>query len=212
MKERFIQVRVDVQRDFCPGGALAVEGGDEVVTPGNRLARVVRKTEGGLVVLTGDAHPTETAHFEKWPTHCVEGTKGAELHPDVEVEEGDVMIHKGQGTKDDGYSPFEGVTHENLTLEHFMLPRTAEETVHAMFDGLATDFCVRAGVLDALKLARQQKTLGRKVAVYAMTDAMRAVNLQPGDGARALKEMEAAGAILTTTDEMIAHINETRNV
>lgn len=211
MKERYIHIRTDQQVDFCPGGKLAVNEGDQVVEPSNRVARVVRQTEGGLVVLSRDDHPEITKHFDQFGPHCIAGTAGAEFHQNVEIEEGDIIIRKGQGAVDDGFSPFEGIADDHLTLEHYILPRTKEETVHALFDGLATDFCVKAGVLDALRIAKQQRLLGRKVLVYALTDAMRAVNLQPGDGDRALSEMEAAGAILTTTDEIIAQINATRN-
>lgn len=219
---RLVQINVDVQNDFCPGGSLAVTAGDEVVAPLNKLAQTVRETEGGLVVSTRDFHPEHTSHFGdgegQWPVHCVAGTEGAEFHPDLDVDEKDLIVTKGDKPGEDAYSGFDG--HVSLqavigdfgedrglrtSLEKALLNKMSYTDATVLIGGLATDYCVRATVLDALKLRKKTTS---KIAVYALTDAMRAVNIQEADGAEALAEMEAAGAIMTTTDELIARIQK----
>ena len=170
---------VDVQNDFCPGGALAVNNGDEVVPPLNRLMSEFLE-RGEPVFKSRDWHPLKTKHFAAyggtWPVHCVQGTKGAEFHPqlidDIHVR----TISKGLGDENN-YSAFDGT---DLALQ---LQRLGVEEVWV--GGLATDYCVKNTVLDALK---------EGLRVKALQDAMRAVELQPGDGERAIEEMRAAGA------------------
>ncbi len=173
----------------------------------------MRGTEGGFVVVTRDVHPETTEHFKKWPVHCVENTEGAELHTDLDYNKAlDLEVLKGQTTTDDGYSGFEGRDYDGRTLDSYIWPRSEGEKRHILIGGLATDYCVKATVLDALKVWPQRNEdgqkdkYGRSIAVYALTDAMRAVNIEPADGEKALAEMEAAGAILTTTDEVIQRI------
>lgn len=186
---------VDVQNDFCPGGALPVPEGDAVVAPLNALAEKVA-LEGGLVVASRDWHPRTTRHFAefggKWPVHCVQGTLGAEFHPDLRVPEGTVIISKGISEQDDGYSAFEGHTDEGKTLQEAFSERGIRKV---LVGGLATEYCVRASTLDALEHGYE---------VYLITDAIRGVNLQPDDSARAIAEMESAGARLTTTQELLS--------
>lgn len=170
---------VDVQNDFCPGGALAVDKGDEVVPPLNDLIREFLE-RGEPVFKSRDWHPPKTKHFAAqggtWPVHCVQGTKGAEFHPqlldDIHVR----TISKGLGDED-SYSAFDGT---DLLLQ---LERLGVEEI--LVGGLATDYCVKNTVLDGLKYGLRVK---------ALRDAMRAVELQPGDGERAIEEMRAAGA------------------
>ena len=170
---------VDVQNDFCPGGALAVNNGDEVVPPLNRLISEFLE-RGEPVFKSRDWHSLKTKHFAAyggtWPVHCVQGTKGAEFHPqlidDIHVR----TISKGLGDENN-YSAFDGT---DLALQ---LQRLGVEEVWV--GGLATDYCVKNTVLDALK---------EGLRVKALQDAMRAVELQPGDGERAIEEMRAAGA------------------
>ncbi|OGL34348.1 hypothetical protein A3F64_00125 [Candidatus Saccharibacteria bacterium RIFCSPHIGHO2_12_FULL_42_8] len=203
-ERKLVQINVDVQNDFCPGGALAVPDGDKVTKPLNKLAYVVRE-EGGIVVATQDFHPEQTSHFDQWPVHCVAGTDGADFHPDLSVVLGDRVIIKGTEPGEDAYSGFDGHDEDDpsLTLTKIIEQPGEVRDVSLFIGGLATDYCVRATVLDALKL---QKTVKNKLAVYALTDAMRAVNIEPTDGEKSLAEMEAAGAILTTTDEVIRRI------
>lgn len=185
---------VDVQNDFCPGGALAVSEGDQVIPPLNALAAELAH-QGGLVLASRDWHPRETKHFAefggKWPVHCVQNTQGADFHPALKLPEGTVIISKGTGTEDDGYSAFEGRTDDGKTLDEVL---KAHGVQRLLVGGLATDYCVRASVLDALKHGYE---------VVVLTDAIRGVNLQPDDSERALQEMQAAGARLMTTSDTL---------
>jgi nicotinamidase/pyrazinamidase len=184
-------VVVDVQNDFAdPAGSLFVRGGDEVV---GRINDELQKatSEGAFVVYTQDWHPPSTPHFAKdggvWPVHCVAGTWGAELHPGLVVA--GPSVRKGSNGED-GYSGFtmrDPTTGEDRPTElDGLLQQHAVERV--VICGLATDYCVRGTVLDARRLGYQTDLL---------TDAVAAVDLAPGDGARALAEMAEAGAALS---------------
>jgi nicotinamidase/pyrazinamidase len=170
---------VDVQNDFCPGGTLAVAHGDEVVPPLNELIDQFLK-ENSPVYKSRDWHPVKTKHFAAyggtWPVHCVQGTLGAEFHPKLSDDSRIQIISKGLGDKD-CYSAF-----DETDLASKLQQQGVEEV---WIGGLATDYCVKNTVLDARKN-------GFKVKVLA--EAMRPVNLNPGDGERAIEEMRAAGA------------------
>jgi nicotinamidase/pyrazinamidase len=166
---------VDVQNDFCPGGALAVPDGDAVVAPINRLA-----SEASFVIATRDWHPADHDSFAEqggpWPVHCVSGTPGAELHAGIDTSLVDAIVDKGQAPDREGYSGFEGTELERLLREH---------DVDAVdIAGLALDYCVKATALDA-------RHAGLEVAVHR--NATRAVEVHPGDGDRAVDELRAAG-------------------
>jgi nicotinamidase/pyrazinamidase len=166
---------IDVQNDFCPGGALAVADGDAVVDPINRLAE-----SSPLVIATRDWHPADHGSFAEnsgpWPAHCVQDTTGAALHPGVDVGQIDVIVDKGQARDLEGYSGFEGTDLERLLRERDV------DAVHVA--GLALDYCVKATALDA-------KRAGFDVIVHR--DATRAVEVEPGDGDRAAEELRQAG-------------------
>jgi nicotinamidase/pyrazinamidase len=166
-------VVVDVQRDFCPGGSLAVPDGDQVVPVINRLAPRFR-----TVVTTHDSHPSDHSSFARhggpWPDHCVEGTPGWDTHPDLKLE-AHHQVFKGRDREVDGYS---GWTAE---LADFLAKRGTNRVVVV---GLALDYCVQATALDA-------RAAGYEVVV--LTDATRAVNVRPDDGERALDGLRAAG-------------------
>lgn len=180
----------DVQNDFAdPMGSLSVRGGSEVVPVANHEAEAARAA-GGLVVYTQDWHPPETPHFAPfggpWPVHCVAGSWGAEFAPGLKVD-GEI-VHKGTGGED-GYSAFsvrdpktgrqEGTRLDALLREH--------EIERVVVIGLATDYCVKATALDAIDLGYATKVL---------REGVRAVNLEPGDGERALAAVgEAGGAV-----------------
>jgi nicotinamidase/pyrazinamidase len=186
-------VIVDVQNDFCPGGSLAVAGGDRVVAPLARLA--TRCAAAGLPVFASrDWHPPDTAHFQAaggpWPAHCVRDTPGAELHPDLVLPLEVVLLSKGVDPQADGYSAFEARDDAGRDLADLL---TAAGVDHLLVGGLATDYCVRATVLEALS---------RGLGVSLLTDAVAGVNVQPGDADRAVAEMVAAGAQLTTADQV----------
>jgi nicotinamidase/pyrazinamidase len=184
---------VDVQNDFCPGGALAVPQGDRVIPVLNRLA--ARASALGLPVYASrDWHPPDTSHFAanggKWPVHCVAGTEGARLHPDLQLPPGALIVTKGTGIADDGYSAFEGSIAGRGSLLADLRARGIDEVV---IGGLATDYCVKASALDA----RRQ---GLRATV--VSDAIGAVDVAPGDGERALEEMEAWGVEVRRSDQV----------
>lgn len=181
---------VDFQVDFCPGGALAVAEGDRIAGPVNALARRV-----GLVVATRDWHPPDHGSFAGavvdpelwdgadppaiWPVHCVQDTPGAQLHPALETDLVDVVVDKGLDPHSQGYSAFQ---HTGLADALH-----ARGVTHLYVAGLATDYCVLNSVLDA-------RAAGFDVTV--VTDAVRGVEVTPGDSADALRRMEEAGARL----------------
>ena len=174
---------IDVQNDFCPGGTLAVPHGDEVVAPLNRLIDDFLE-RGAPVYKTRDWHPPVTKHFAAyggtWPVHCVRDTEGAEFHPALRYDPRITVISKGLEDKD-GYSAF-----DDTDLAARLHRQNVEEVV---VGGLATDYCVKSTVLDALKHGFKVK---------AIENAMRPVDLQPGDGDRAIDEMRDAGAEIVT--------------
>ena len=183
---------VDVQNDFAdPAGSLYVHGGEEVPALIN-VELAAARAAGALVVFTQDWHPAETPHFVTsggiWPVHCVGGTWGAELHPALDAAPSEPRIRKGTGGED-GYSGFtmaDPLTGEKAStgLEALLRQAGIERVVVA---GLATDYCVKATALDAV-------ALGFETAV--LREGIRAVDLVPGDGDRAVAEMQAAGVTL----------------
>ena len=173
---------VDVQNDFCPGGALAVPEGDDVVPVINRLMPRFRH-----VIATQDFHPPKHSSFATqggpWPEHCVEGTPGAEFHPALEVSRADEIVQKGMDPATDGYSGFAGTD---------LADRLRARGIRRIFvTGLATDYCVRATAIEAVEHGFD---------AVVLTDAIRAVGVAPGDGGAALQEMSRAGATLQTSD------------
>jgi nicotinamidase/pyrazinamidase len=177
---------VDVQNDFAdPAGSLYVQGGEQVIRFVNEQIGAAVEA-GATVVYSQDWHPESTPHFQKdggiWPVHCVADTRGAAFHPDLEVVEGAVLIKKGVGGED-GYSAF-----------HVRDPVTGDESSTGLAErlsgigsvvvvGLALDYCVKESALDAAKLF--DTTL--------LADGTKPVNLEPGDGSRAVAALTAAG-------------------
>jgi len=181
---------VDVQNDFCPGGSLAVTHGDQVVAPLNKLMREFLD-RGEPVFKTRDWHPARTNHFKAyggdWPIHCVQGTPGAEFHPDLLDDPRITIISKGIDETADGYSGFDGTNLAQILRE--------EEVQEVFVGGLATDYCVKHTVLDARREGFEVK---------ALADAMRAVNVNPEDGSRAVEEMRNAGAEIVGNESKAA--------
>jgi len=177
---------IDFQNDFTSGGALEVPGGDDVAGPIVRLSRAF-----GFVAATRDWHPPDHASFETeggpWPVHCVQGTHGAELHPAMAEIEVDAIVDVGRAREDEGYSGF-----ENSELARILRDAGVNEVYVC---GLATDYCVRASAIDAC---------GEGFEVTVVADAIRAVEVEPGDGERALADMRAAGARIASSDEVLA--------
>ena len=173
---------VHVQRDFLPGGALAVGAGDAVVEPLNRWIDRCRAA-GARVFATRDWHPPDHCSFEAqggpWPVHCVAGTEGAEFAAGLRLPGDCRVISQASDPAREAYSGFDGT--ELLT----QLQRAGSRRL--WIGGLATDYCVRATVLDAVKEGFE---------THVLTEAIRPVEVHPGDGRRALEEMRAAGAIV----------------
>jgi nicotinamidase/pyrazinamidase len=171
---------VDVQRDFCPGGALAVAEGDRVIPTLNAwIEEAVH--QGALVVASRDWHPPDHVSFAPrggpWPEHCVQDTPGAELHPALALPERAVVLSKGQHPDHNSYSAFDRTQLADLL---------ARRGVRRLFvGGLAQDVCVRASVLDALRHGFE---------THLITEATRPVD--ETRGAQALREMQESGAIL----------------
>lgn len=200
---RNVLVGVDIQNDFITG-SLAVNEGDRVVTPLNNVAKAIRQS-GGHVVYTRDWHPAKTPHFAdfggQWPVHCVADTKGAEFHPNLDVQPGDIIISKGTG-QTDGYSGWEGASDEGKTLESIITPETLRERVTLYIGGLATDFCVRATALDIAEHFQDDE----RVRIYLLRDAVRAVGLTPTAEEEALAAMKEVDVLAIPSTEAIAMI------
>jgi nicotinamidase/pyrazinamidase len=176
---------VDVQNDFCSGGALAVKDGDQVVPVLNRYIEAF--TKAGLPIFaTRDWHPVKTSHFSTWggpwPPHCIQGSQGAQFHPNLKLPPGTVIVSAGMGSDEDGYSGFLGRDDSGRRLADLLREQAIERIC---VGGLATDYCVKHTVLDALKE-------GFKAVL--LEDAVRGVNLDPSDSNRAIDEMLRAGA------------------
>ncbi|HBG05708.1 MAG: nicotinamidase [Geobacteraceae bacterium GWC2_58_44] len=188
MKRRAALLVVDVQMDFCPGGALPVPKGDMVVPVLNRYIEMFWK-RGSPIFASRDWHPLNSQHFRasggKWPVHCVQGSLGAHFHSELILPLGTVVISKGMSIWDNGYSALQGVT-ENGTPLAMLLRRMELDKLYV--GGLATDYCVKDSVLDALR---------EGFGVTLLIDAIRGVDLEPGDSELAVAEMVAAGAELT---------------
>ncbi|HEV8633787.1 MAG TPA: bifunctional nicotinamidase/pyrazinamidase [Chloroflexota bacterium] len=184
-------ILVDVQNDFCPGGALAVPEGDRVVPALNR--EVDRFSRAGRpVVASRDWHPAETTHFQSgggpWPPHCVQGQPGAQFHRDLRLPRDAIVVSKGTGPREDAYSAFQARDDQGRALTDLLRRRGVR---HLVVGGLATDYCVRATVLDGLRQGFE---------VTVLEDAIRGVDLQPGDSERARAEMRDAGARFEKTE------------
>ena len=184
-------VVVDVQVDFCPGGALPVPHGDKVVRPINTLLHTA-DAHNRLVVLTRDWHPQASTHFSTgggvWPPHCIAGSDGARFHPDLQLPSPANIVSKGAQPDEDGYSAFDGVDDERRSLLNIL---KAHSTETVLVCGLATDYCVLATVLDAMRSGF--------TAIVAL-DATAPVNLKTTDGAEAEDRMKAAGASVVSTE------------
>ena len=178
---------VDVQNDFCPGGALPTPKGHAVVPVINKLI-----DEFDFVVASKDWHPEETIHFQKWPKHCVQETTGAEFHPELHGHRFHKVFIKGTRNIDDGYSSFEA-TNENLA-EYLK-----NNKVKAVFiAGLTIEYCVKTTALDSIKYGFE---------TYVIKDAVEGIYQHEGDVEKAFEEMKNAGAKMITSAEVKAEGN-----
>ena len=179
-KDKDALIIVDVQRDFCSGGALPVPGGEKIIPTLNKYIEKFSKA-GALIVATRDWHPPNHMSFKDyggvWPTHCVQGTLGAEFHPDLRLPREVKIVSKATSADKEAYSGFDGT---NLERE------LKDAGIKRVFvGGLATDYCVKSTVLDALRLGFE---------TILLIDAIKGVDVNPGDSERAIEEMIKRGA------------------
>jgi nicotinamidase/pyrazinamidase len=192
MGRRPALIVVDVQRDFCPDGALPVKQGDQIIEPVNRLSSLFEK-KGFPIFLTRDWHPANHCSFRSrggpWPPHCVKNTPGAEFHPSLHVPKGATVISKGMKKDVEAYSGFQGTE-----LAELLKDKGVEELYVV---GLATDYCVKNTVSDGI-------SNGFKVNV--VSECVKGVNVKPTDSANAFRSMVAKGARETTSESVIRTI------
>lgn len=221
-----VLILVDIQNDFCPGGSLAVPEGDQVVPVANTL---MKSGTFDLVIATKDWHPADhisfadnhqgTAVFQQievpsgaqtlWPRHCVQGSRGAELHPHLDTGRIDYVVEKGTSPSIDSYSGFFDNNHHKETNLREVITREAKRRGGHLRDvelsvcGLALDYCVAA-------TARDAATLGFKTEV--VIDACRAVNITPGDDVRTLRDLTALGVGVVMSDTLIPERTPSRPI
>ena len=173
---------VDLQNDFLPGGTLAVHDGEKIIPQVNELT-----AKFDLIIASKDWHPVDSLHFDKWPKHCIRNTKGAEFPGNLNSEAIDHIFLTGSQPEDDGYSAFDAT---NTDLTAYL----KEKQVNDLYVcGLATEYCVRSSVLDALRAG---------FTTHLVTDAIKAINQNQGDADKSIEEMKNAGAILVNTEDV----------
>lgn len=184
---------VDVQNDFCSGGALPVPEGEQVVPVLNEYIKIFKKA-GAKIVATRDWHPPNHISFKAqggpWPSHCVQGTEGAKFHPDLKLPADATIISKATDPFKEAYSGFDGT--ELATL------LSKANVTRVFVGGLATDYCVKTTVLDARKLG---------FTPVLLLDAVRGIEAHPGDVKTAIEEMSKSGAEQVTIDELLEAID-----
>lgn len=186
MKTKKALLIVDVQNDFCPGGALGIPQGDKIIPAINKYIKIFQKNKLPIFV-TRDWHPVRTAHFKDfggtWPVHCIQNTFGAAFHPELKLpKKGIIFLYKGMDPAQDSYSAFQAEDERGMGLPE-LLKRLGVGEIYIA--GLATDYCVRFSARDALKQGFKVKIL---------IDAIKGVDLKPRDSEKALKEMLRLGA------------------
>jgi nicotinamidase/pyrazinamidase len=184
---------IDVQNDFCHGGALAVPEGDSIIPVINRYIEIFT-AEGSPIFASRDWHPVRTRHFKEfggaWPPHCVQGSFGALFRSDLELPKNTVIITAGDDPDKEGYSAFEGHGATGKTFDGLLKDAGVERLY---VGGLATDYCVKETVLDAIK---------HGFSVTVLTDAVKGVEVNAGDSKRALEDMASAGAEEVTLENI----------
>jgi nicotinamidase/pyrazinamidase len=194
---RTLLLIIDAQNDFCPGGALAVQNGDEVIAPLNALSTAVAAA-GGRVAATQDWHPAGHSSFGQggWPVHCVQGTKGAAFHDALELKPVSVIIRKGFRPELDSYSAFFENDRSTATGLEGCIKQQNIETV--IIGGLATDYCVFYSAMDCRRLGFN---------TIVISDAVRGVDSPQGSTEKAIAEMKANGIIFTDSAQLLREIH-----
>ncbi|MDC9595391.1 bifunctional nicotinamidase/pyrazinamidase [Xenorhabdus anantnagensis] len=202
---------VDLQNDFCTGGALAVKDSDAVIEVANNVIALCQKNNI-TVIASQDWHPANHMSFAEnagrkvgelgelngipqvwWPNHCVQGQFGAEFHPSLNQSAIQEVFRKGENSQIDSYSAFFDNDHKSETRLHDWLTKQNIQRLFVL--GIATDYCIKFTVLDALALGYE---------TYVITDGCRGVNIQANDSQQAFEEMAAKGAKLIPQNEIIA--------
>ncbi|MBM3255639.1 MAG: bifunctional nicotinamidase/pyrazinamidase [Candidatus Omnitrophica bacterium] len=185
MKNKKALLIVDLQNDFCPAGALGVPGADKIVPVINRYVRLFSKKKLPIFA-SADWHPIRTAHFKdfggRWPVHCIHNSRGAQFHPKLKLPKDAIVVYKGMDPQRDSYSVFQAEDKSGRSFLNILKILRVNELYVA---GLATDYCVKYSVKDALKS-------GFKVRL--LVDAIKGVDLKPKDSESAIKDMSRLGA------------------
>lgn len=176
----------DMQNDFLPGGTLAIPGGDQIIPVLNKLSKQFPR-----VIASQDWHPANHISFKRrngqWASHCVQRTPGAELHADLDQSKLSLIVRKAFDPEIEEYSLFT----ERSQLASMLIGAGIKRV---FIGGVATDYCVRNSALDALR---------RNLEIHIVTDAVRGIDLSPGDSKRALDEIEESGGFLVVSSEII---------
>ncbi len=184
---------IDVQNDFCPGGALGVAGGDDIIPLINEYIELFR-AKGLRIIASRDWHPRITKHFKEfggvWPVHYVKGSIGAMFRASMRLPPDALVFSKGMDPEQDDYSALHARSEAGAPLPEFL---ACEGIKHIYICGLATDYCVRQTALEGLR---------QGFAITTLVDAVRGVDLEPGNSERALAEIQAAGTRLMTLEEL----------
>lgn len=195
MKPKKALVLVDVQNDFCPGGALGVPGGDTIIPKINKYIAYFAKKKLP-VFATRDWHPIRTAHFKDfggvWPVHCIHNSPGAAFHPKLKLPKEAILLYKGMDPEKDSYSVFQAEDTQGMSFTNLLSVAGIKELY---FAGLATDYCVKFSGLDALQ---------RGLKVKILMDAVKGVDLKPDDSEKAVKELIKRGAKKITLKDLRA--------
>ncbi len=197
MKNKKALVVVDIQNDFCPGGALGVREGDQIIPTVNKYVELFLRNQLPVFV-SRDWHPEDTKHFKPasgpWPPHCVQNTKGAEFHPDFRVPAEAIILSKGTDPELDGYSVFEALDSNQKSFIELLKEMNINELY---LSGIATDYCVRMTSLDAFQ---------QDFKVNILTDAIKGVNEQ--DSRRTIEEILAKHGKLKIFSDVINELNK----
>jgi len=193
---------VDVQNDFCPGGALGIKQADKIIPAINRYVKIfsARKIP---VLATRDWHPKKTVHFKKyggvWPEHCVKNTKGARFHPKLRLPKNAILLYKGIDPEKDSYSAFQAQDKKGVILPALIKKMRIGELYIA---GLATDYCVRFTAKDAIR---------KRLKVNILIDAVKGVDLKAGDSVKAVREIKGLGAKSLTLTKLNRQLESFRD-
>ncbi len=184
----------DMQVDFCPGGSLAISEADKIIPVINRYTDLFDK-HSLPVFATRDWHPENSNHFNTWPKHCIQNTRGAGFHPELILPASAIILSKGVDPNKHGYSAFEATDPDGHILEYYLKKLGIKSVFIA---GVATDFCVKTSVVDGI---------AKGYNFFVLTDAVKAVNKQPEDEKKALAQMRAKGARFFKYDDVAGLFN-----